>query len=92
MNADGTGRRASPRPLPVRDKHPAWSPDGARIAFFRGGCAFNCTSHIYTVAPDGSDLTQFTFGASVRDRTPDWAPDGGRLVFNREEFRTSSGS
>ena len=73
--------------FPFVDKQPVWSPDGARIAFFRGDCAYNCTSHIWTADPDGSDLAQITGGGNNRDRLPDWSPDGSRIVFNRENLQ-----
>jgi Tol biopolymer transport system component len=73
MSFDGTS--------PVRltnndgaDDHPAWSPDGGRIAFssdrnFPAGEA----PEIYTVAPDGSCLTWLTNGTAYSD-TPAWKP------------------
>jgi Tol biopolymer transport system component len=42
-----------------------------------------CGTQIYTVRPNGHDLTQVTHvdGEAVR---PDWAPDGRRLVFESD--------
>ena len=60
------------------DTHPAWSPDGSRIAFETdrdGGL------DIYTVAADGTDLTRVTDHAAD-DRAPDWSPDGERILFS----------
>lgn len=57
------------------DSNPAWSPDGAAIAFERrrteGG-----RPAIMLVRPDGSGVRRLTSGAS-----PSWSPDGRRLVF-----------
>lgn len=57
--------------------HPAWSPDGARIAFTsnRDG-----DSEIFVVDLDGSDPTQLTDDTSL-DQTPDWSPDGSTIAF-----------
>ncbi len=61
-------------------RQPAWSPDGARIAFqsFRDG-----TWHVWSVAADGSDLRQHTVG-EFDHREPDWTPDGKYLVFSSD--------
>lgn len=59
-----------------RDRGPAWSPDGSRIAFYSdraGGY------EIWTIRPDGSGLEQVS---SVKKATnyPTWSPDGTRMV------------
>jgi TolB protein len=48
---------------------PNWSPDGKKIVFARGTSA-ESDSNIYTVNPDGTDLTQLTHGGA--DSFPDW--------------------
>lgn len=56
---------------------PAWSPTGDRVAFqaYADG-----NFHIWTMAPDGSDLRQVTDGP-YDDREPSWSPDGRRIAF-----------
>jgi TolB protein len=51
---------------------PAWSADGATIAFIRNG-------DVWTVHPDGTGLTRQTRTAAIEE-TPDWGPDGS-LVY-----------
>lgn len=54
----------------------AWSPDGTRIAFTsnRDG-----DWDIYTINPDGTDLTNVTDNA-VEDHSASWVPDSSGLV------------
>jgi Tol biopolymer transport system component len=78
----------TPRPL-VRDEsisiHPAWSPEGKRLAFVsdRDG-----REHLY-LAPvrDGRIVgapTRLTAGEAT-DSFPAWSPDGQHIAFTREE-------
>ena len=66
--ADGSGLRGLTR-NPVAERSLAWSPDGARLAFERGGW-------IYAL-----DLGSRASERLVRGFEPTWSPDGGRLVF-----------
>ena len=75
MNADGSGQRRLTR-NPARDMDPAWSPDGRRIAFDRGG-----TQQIWLMNPDGSGQRSLTPAAGWRSRDPDWSPDGRKIAF-----------
>jgi len=61
------------------DSSPDWSPDGSRIAFHsdseEGG-----VSEIYSMKPDGTDLTRLTDLGGM-NRGPSWSPDGRTVVF-----------
>jgi len=78
---DASGRNI--RTVFVRDNrlggvYPSWSPDGKRIAFADAvGKIFN----IYTIAPDGSGLTQITSTSSGPNFCPSWSADGKRLAY-----------
>jgi TolB protein len=54
------------------DTEPAWSPDGARIAWRRDW-------NIWVMNADGSDKQPLTSGLSAR--TPKWSPDGQWICF-----------
>jgi Tol biopolymer transport system component len=59
---------------------PDWSPDGKRIAFqsYRTG-----NFHIWSIAPDGTGLTQHTHGA-FDHREVRWSPDGRTIAFSSD--------
>ncbi len=60
-----------------RDRGPAWSPDGRRIAFYsdRGG-----VYQLWTIRPDGSGLEQIADLPGTN--FPVWSPDGARIAFS----------
>ncbi len=68
---------------------PMWSPDGTRIAFLSGRHVreseryrASSSAHLYTMAPDGSEVRVLTLGlGAVVNHPPQWSPDGRRLAF-----------
>ena len=71
--------------------YPDWSPDGERIVFstYPLGSFPQTTkaTNLYTVRPDGTELTQVThFGENdTRAAQPTWTPDGERIMFTSIE-------
>ena len=58
---------------------PAISPDGSKVAFYRGGGADN---GVWVINSDGTDERRIHGGGEFM-RSPKWFPDGSRLVFSR---------
>jgi len=68
---------------PADDITPAWSPDGARIAFAsdRSGTPGG-TLDLYVMNADGSGVTQLTHNTpGVQYSSPAWSPDGTQIAF-----------
>jgi Tol biopolymer transport system component len=82
MNSDGTGQVQLTFGSQGADESPAWSPDGSLIAFAGPTGAFSIRD-IYSVRPDGTDLTRLT-ETGVPDSNPNWSPDGGLIAFHAE--------
>jgi TolB protein len=85
---DETGTPLPPQRLTnnaYEERGPAWSPNGARIAF---SCrigppnAQGPTFEICVMDANGSNLVKLT-NNNVQDLTVTWSPDGQKLVFHR---------
>ncbi|MFG2434583.1 prolyl oligopeptidase family serine peptidase [Streptomyces sp. NPDC048508] len=83
----------APRPLTQgpADYAPAWSPDGAHVAFLRAGDGSPAQMCLMTVGSgETEELTQLPQGVG----RPVWSPDGTRLAFTalvRAETEGSAG-
>lgn len=80
MNAADGSNRARLTFNGVFDGRPNFSPDGKKIAFYRGTLQAG-TSDIFVMNLDGSDQTNLTDGPGESGSDPTWSPDGARIAF-----------
>jgi TolB protein len=78
VRSDGSGVRRLTRTPDRNELGPAWSADGARLAFWRTPAPFGPGS-VWVMQGDGSHQRRLTGGIDARD--PAWSPSGNRLVF-----------
>jgi Tol biopolymer transport system component len=78
MNPDGTGV-VQLTSTAGADVQPAWSPDGAKIAFASARSGSNGLD-IYVMDANGANVRRLTSTAGD-DTAPEWSPDGNKLVF-----------
>ena len=76
LRADGTNARELTPSVEAVNAAPEWSPDGSRIAFV-GELQDPVHRAVYTVRPDGTELTLLGPTVSV----PSWSPDSSRIAF-----------
>ena len=89
MNADGSSLSQLTFPNPAKDSitglvidttgnfHPAWSPDGTKIAF---ASTRDSSSEIFVMDPNGANVTRLTSNPA-QDAQPAWSPDGSKIAF-----------
>jgi Tol biopolymer transport system component/DNA-binding winged helix-turn-helix (wHTH) protein len=78
--ADLSKRQLSTPPGQERDYAPAFSPDGASVAFKRGIVAGE-VEDIYVMPTGGGEAKRLTFDDTWIIGAPSWTPDGRELVF-----------
>jgi dipeptidyl aminopeptidase/acylaminoacyl peptidase len=68
------------------DAAPAWSPDGARIAFTsdRGGSGDDPQAALYVIDPDGGEAERICTAPRGSVGAPVWSPDGRRIAFTAQ--------
>ncbi len=83
MDADG-GNPVNLTRDDAYDSAPAWSPDGQRIAFERGGGAGR-GPQIFVMNADGSGVVWLTQEPLASwGRSPAWSPDGASIAYDGE--------
>ncbi len=66
------------------DRHPAWSPDGSRIAWFNdAGGEYG----LVIADQDGRNVTRTDFDEPSFYFRPEWSPDGSKLAFTDTHYR-----
>lgn len=89
MNADGTGQTNLTRTTDENEVGPAWSPDGRRIAFFKGWDSFT----LVVIDADGTNMTTHpTAITSPGPATPTWSPGGTQVAFQASLPDTQGGT
>jgi tricorn protease len=69
----------------AHEREPAWSPDGARVAFLSDRTG---EEELYVTAQDGSGVAEpLTSGGKVRRYRPLWSPTGTHIAFNDKDGR-----
>jgi Tol biopolymer transport system component len=81
MNPDGTGQVFLTNQPQITDPHPAWSPDGRKIAFILRSTSPR-HEEIYVMNADGSGITQVTSQEGEIRSGLSWSPDSRSIAYD----------
>lgn len=70
---------------------PLWSPQGEWVVFYSDKDLADGGYHLYRARPDGSEMTQLTFGADAYNIRQSWSPDGSRIAYVRTSDYNGAG-
>lgn len=79
INPDGSGRTVLIADTTV--SQPAWSPNGAMLAFTRTSADFRCDIYVARVDGSGAQKITNTVPSFPCARSPSWSPDGKKIAF-----------
>ncbi|HEX8104032.1 MAG TPA: metallophosphoesterase [Solirubrobacteraceae bacterium] len=79
--APGTPERHLTSGRKIDDDAPAWSPDGAQIAFTRRKRGKKEVAQVYVMRADGGGLRRLTKLRRNGATSPVWSPDGKRIAY-----------
>ncbi len=80
---DGSWRNLTQSPG-VADRHPVWSPDGARIAWFNDA---DGEYGLVIAEQDGANPRRIALDDPSYYFVPQWSPDGSKLAFTDTHYR-----
>jgi Tol biopolymer transport system component len=82
VRLDGSGNHAVSPPV-LEAGHPDWSPDGSRITFMSNTPGIH--NNVYTMAADGSDITQLTTTRYPNNSfLPAYSPEGNKIAMSTD--------
>ncbi len=88
MNADGSGVTQLTSGS-YKNSHPAWSPDGSRIAFISDRDTPGNSTEIYVMNTDGTEQTRLTANSAFHVyEFPAWSSDQAQLAFQASAVAT----
>jgi Tol biopolymer transport system component len=92
IKPDGTSRRQV-TPNDINAGEPAWSPDGTLIAFQSPPNDVGMIKDLYTIRPDGRDISPLTANLDANDSDhPTWSPDSRQVVFSHVRPGSTTGA
>lgn len=84
MVIDANGNTIALTSTPGNDLHPAWSPDGSKLVFYRSerDSAGKRVDRLYVVYRQNGEEVPLTQPIGADSLVPAWSPDGKRVAIN----------